>query len=307
MKRILVTGGAGFIASHVSEAFIKAGHKVAILDNLSSGKMENVPKDAEFFKVDITDSEGVEKVFSAFKPEVVDHHAAQISVTRSVREPKYDAEQNILGSINILDTAIRYETRRFIFASTGGALYGDADVIPSDERTAVLPLAPYGIAKSTVENYIRFFKNTHGLEAVILRYANVYGPRQDPHGEAGVVSIFTLKALCNEECLIYGSGNQTRDFVYVNDIADANLKAVDGKEGTYNIGTKREITINELFQEFRKINPKLTVVHLKERRGEVLRSVLNADRASTELGWVAKTSLAEGIRQTYEWFKGKVK
>ncbi len=303
MKRILVTGGAGFIASHISEALIAKGHKVAVLDNLSSGKRANVPKDAEFFEADITDRDGVDKVFTAFKPEVVDHHAAQISVNRSVREPGFDAAQNILGSINLLEAARRNGVKRFVFASTGGALYGDAPKIPSDEQTPVVPLAPYGIAKASIEHYIRFFKNEHGLETVVLRYANVYGPRQDPHGEAGVVAIFSLKTLAGEECIIYGSGDQTRDFVFVKDIARANVIAIEGREGTYNIGTGRETSINELFNEFKRINPDISVMHVDARPGEVFRSVIEASLARKELGWTPKVDLSEGICQTFNWFK----
>jgi UDP-glucose 4-epimerase len=303
MKRILVTGGAGFIASHIAEALISQGHKVAILDNLSSGKLANVPKDAEFFEADITDRESVEKVFTAFKPEVVDHHAAQISVNRSVREPGFDARQNVLGSINLLETATRNGVKRFVFASTGGALYGDAPKIPSDEQTPVVPLAPYGIAKASVEHYIRFFKNEYGLETVVLRYANVYGPRQDPHGEAGVVAIFSLKTLAGEECTVYGTGDQTRDFVFVKDVARANVFAVGGPEGTYNIGTGKETSINDLFKEFQEINPDLPVKHAEARPGEVFRSVIDASLAARELGWTPTVSLSAGIRETYEWFK----
>lgn len=303
MKRILVTGGAGFIASHISEALIAEGHKVAVLDNLSSGKRANVPKDAEFFEVDITDRDGVEKVFSTFKPEIVDHHAAQISVNRSVREPGFDAAQNILGSINLLEAARRNDVKRFVFASTGGALYGDAPKIPSDEQTLVVPLAPYGIAKASIEHYIRFFKNQHGLETVVLRYANVYGPRQDPHGEAGVVAIFSLKTLAGEECIIYGNGDQTRDFVFVKDIARANVIAIEGREGTYNIGTGRETSINDLFNEFKRINPDISVTHVDARPGEVFRSLLDSSLAKKELGWMSQVNLSDGITETYEWFR----
>lgn len=303
MKKILVTGGAGFIASHTAEALIREGHKVAVLDNLSSGKRANVPKNAEFFEADITDKEGLERVFSSFKPEVVNHHAAQISVNRSVREPGFDAAQNILGSINLLEVASTSGVKRFMFASTGGALYGDAPKIPSDEQTPVVPLAPYGIAKASIEHYIRFYKNEHGIETVVLRYANVYGPRQDPYGEAGVVAIFSLKALAGEECTVYGSGDQTRDFVFVKDIARANVLAIEGPQGTYNIGTGQETSINELFNEFKKINPDLSVKHADARPGEVFRSLLDASLAKKELGWMPSVNLSTGIIETFEWFR----
>jgi len=300
----LVTGGAGFIGSHVADTFIKAGHQVGIIDNLSSGKRENIPADAKFYEVDITDKKALQRAFTEFKPEVVDHHAAQISVNRSVREPYFDAEMNILGTINLLETSVRHDVGRFIFASTGGALYGDAPVIPSPEDTPVIPLAPYGIAKASVEHYIRFFSQEHSIEAVILRYANVYGPRQDPHGEAGVVAIFSLRTLAGERCTIYGTGEQTRDFVYVKDIARANLLAVDGKQGTYNIGTGKETSINALAEEFRKIKTDLVIDKDAARPGEVARSALDAGKAKNDLGWASEMSLSDGIAETYEWFKG---
>jgi UDP-glucose 4-epimerase len=303
MKRILVTGGAGFIGSHVAEAFIKAGHTVAILDNLSSGKRENVPEKVEFFEADITDKEGLEKVFAAFKPDIVNHHAAQTSVSRSVREPWFDAEQNILGTINLLDASAKHGVKRFIFASTGGALYGDAATIPSNEDTPVIPLAPYGIAKASVEHYIRFFSQVRAIEPVVLRYANVYGPRQDPHGEAGVVAIFLLKAFAGEVCVIYGKGDQTRDFVFVKDIARANLAALAGKTGTYNVGTGIETSINELFREFKTLEGSLEAEHDAARPGDVFRSALDVSRVKADLGWQPQVSLSDGIHETYEWFK----
>lgn len=307
MSRILVTGGAGFIGSHVAEALIEASHTVAVLDNLSSGRRENLPKESRFFEVDVTDKEELEKVFSELKPEIVDHHAAQISVNRSVREPCFDAGQNILGTINLLEASARHGVKRFIFASTGGALYGDAPSISSNEDTPVIPLAPYGIAKASAEHYIRFFWNEYGIEPVVLRYANVYGPRQDPYGEAGVVAIFSLKALSGEGCVIYGTGDQTRDFVYVKDVARANLAAVDGKPGTYNIGTGIETSINKLFSEFEKLEGSLKVSHDAARPGEVFRSVLDVSRAGNDLCWQPQVNLSDGIRQTYTWFKEKIR
>jgi UDP-glucose 4-epimerase len=303
MKKILVTGGAGFIGSHVAEAFIKAGHTVAILDNLSSGKRENVPEKAKLYEADITDKKGLGRVFAEFKPDIVNHHAAQTSVSRSVREPWFDAEQNILGTINLLDVSAKQGVKRFIFASTGGALYGDAATIPSNEDTPVIPLAPYGIAKASVEHYIRFFSMGHGMEPVVLRYANVYGPRQDPYGEAGVVAIFLLKAFAGEVCVIYGTGDQTRDFVFVKDIALANLAALAGKTGTYNIGTGIEISINGLFREFKILEDSIEARYDAARQGDVFRSALDVGRAKRDLGWQFQVNLSEGIRETYRWFK----
>lgn len=303
MSRILVTGGAGFIGSHVVDAFIEAGHEVAVLDNLSSGKRENVAEGVKFYEGDITDKPFVDKVFGEFRPDIVSHLAAQISVNRSVREPYFDAEQNILGSINLLDASAKSKVRRFIFSSTGGALYGDAEVIPSPEDTPIVPLAPYGIAKASVEHYVRFFASEHGFDAVVLRYANVYGPRQDPHGEAGVVAIFSLKALAGKICVIFGRGDQTRDFVYVKDVAYANRAALDGKTGTYNIGTGVETSINELAGEFIRLNPELVIEHQNARPGEVFRSALDVTKANADLGWSPQVGLSEGINDTYQWFK----
>lgn len=302
MSRILVTGGAGFIASHVADAFVKAGHTVAVLDNLSTGKKENIPAQARFFHADIIDKDALDAAFAEFKPEVVDHHAAQISVGRSVENPLFDAEQNVIGLLKVLELAKKYGVARIIFVSSAG-VYGDAQDIPLPEKTPLLPLSPYAITKASGEHYVRFFDREHGLEAVILRYANVYGPRQDPYGEAGVVAIFTEKALAGETCYIFGNGKQTRDFVFVKDIAQANLLALEGKPGTYNVGSGKETSINALFAEFKGINGKLDVAHDEARPGEVFRSVLDAGLAGKDLDWQPRISLTDGIRETYEWFK----
>jgi UDP-glucose 4-epimerase len=290
----------------VVETLLEAGHEVAVLDNLSTGKRENLPRNIKLYEVDITNKKGVENAIADFKPEVVDHHAAQISVSRSVREPLFDAQQNILGSINLLQCATEKRVQRFIFASTGGALYGDTDLVPSDENTPVVPLSPYGIAKASIEHYVRFFTGINEMEAVVLRYANVYGPRQDPHGEAGVVAIFSLKSIAGQGCTIFGSGEQTRDFVFVKDVARANLLAVDGKPGTYNIGTGAETTVNTLFEEFKKITPSFEVVREDARSGDVFRSALDASRAKTDLNWKPQATLSEGIKETYQWFQSQV-
>jgi len=226
-------------------------------------------------------------------------------VNRSVREPCFDAEQNILGTINLLEASARHGVKRFIFASTAG-VYGGAENIPLSEETLLDPLSPYAIAKVSGEQYLRFFSESHRIEAVVLRYANVYGPRQDPYGEAGVVGIFSLKALSGEGCVIYGTGDQTRDFVYVKDVAQANLTAVDGEPGTYNIGTGIETSINKLFSEFKRLEGSLKVSHDAARAGEVFRSVLDANRARSALGWQPQVSLSHGIRETYTWFKQRL-
>ena len=216
--KILVTGGAGFIGSNVVDALVKDGHEVTVLDNLSTGKEENINPEVKFYNIDLLDIESLEFVFREFKPDVVNHHAAQIDVRKSVEDPAFDAETNIIGSINLFELSINFEVKRIIFSSTGGALYGEPEALPASEDTPIEPLSAYGVAKYCVENYLNYFKRLYGIERVILRYANVYGPRQDPLGEAGVVAIFTGKILKGEKPVIYGDGNQTRDYIYIEDV-----------------------------------------------------------------------------------------
>lgn len=305
MKKIMVTGGAGFIGSHVVEALTQAGHEVAVLDNLSSGKRENVPSQVTFYEGDITDAGFVREAFGEFKPEVVDHHAAQPCVGVSVANPRFDAQQNVLGLINVLEAAKEHKAKRFVMVSSA-AVYGDNRNIPLGEDASPSPLSPYAITKLAGERYVRYYATQHGLDAVIFRYANVYGPRQDPHGEAGVVAIFTEKALRCETCKIFGSGEQTRDFVFVKDIARANLIALQGKPGTYNVSTGMEVTINRLFSEFRDLCAgDLQVEHLEPRVGDIFRSVLDSSRIRKNWGWEPNVNLSDNIRETYEWFRSR--
>jgi UDP-glucose 4-epimerase len=303
--RILVTGGAGFIGSNVVDALVKDGHEVTILDNLSTGKEENINPEVKFYNVDLLDMESLELVFREFKPDVVNHHAAQIDVRKSVEDPAFDAETNIIGSINLFELSINYGVRRIIFSSTGGALYGESSNLPASEDTPIEPLSPYGVSKYCVENYLNYFKRLYGIERVILRDANVYGPRQDPLGEAGVVAIFTGKILKGETPVIYGDGTQTRDYIYVTDLVRANVLALEGKEGIYNIGTGRETSVNELIEIFSKVlGREIKPEYASPRKGEVSRISLNGEKAKKELSFVLKYSLEEGIRKTIEWYRG---
>jgi UDP-glucose 4-epimerase len=294
--KILVTGGAGFIGSNVVDALVKDGHEVTVLDNLSTGKEENINPEVKFYNVDLLDMESLELVFREFKPDVVNHHAAQIDVRKSVEDPAFDAETNIIGSLNLFELSINYGVRRIIFSSTGGALYGEPSNLPATEDTPIEPLSPYGVSKYCVENYLNYFKRLYGIERVILRYANVYGPRQDPLGEAGVVAIFTGKILKGEKPVIYGDGNQTRDYVFVEDVVQANVLALEGKEGIYNIGTGKETSVNELIEVFSKVlGREIKPEYAPPRKGEVHRISLDGEKAKKELSFVQKYSLEEGI------------
>ncbi|MGB9832904.1 SDR family oxidoreductase [Caldisericum sp.] len=301
--KILVTGGAGFIGSNVVDAFVENGFEVAVLDNLSTGKKENLNTKAKFYNADLRDRNALEKVFKEFKPEIVNHHAAQIDVRKSVEDPVFDAEINIVGSTNLFQLAVKYEVKRVVFASTGGALYGEPKVLPANEDTPIEPLSPYGVAKYCVENYLNYFKRLYGIERVILRYANVYGPRQDPLGEAGVISIFTGRILEGKPVFIFGDGTQTRDFIYVEDVVNANLLAIAGSEGVYNIGTGVETSVNDIVKVFEEVlERKIQVEYLPPRKGEVYRIALDYTKAKQSLGFEPTYTLKEGIKKTIEWY-----
>ena len=301
---VLVTGGAGFIGSNVVDGLLDNGFKVTVLDNLSTGKKENLNPLSRFYKTDIRDKKALEEIFKEVKPEIIYHLAAQIDVRKSVADPAFDALTNIIGSINLFELAVKYNVKRIIFSSTGGALYGEPDNLPANESTEIAPLAPYGVSKYCTEQYLNYFKRIYGIERVILRYANVYGPRQDPLGEAGVVAIFTGRILNGEKPIIYGDGNQTRDYVYVKDIVKANLLAMDGKEGTYNVGTGIETSVNGLVKMFSSaLNKKIDPIYAPPRKGEVQRISLNGAKAKRELGFIPEYSLERGLEETIEWFK----
>ena len=302
--KILLTGGAGFIGSHVADAYVGAGHKVVIVDDLSSGKHENIPKEVEFIKADVRDRKFMEEVFSRVKPEVVNHHAAQINVRRSVEDPVFDADINILGTLNLLELSVKHKVKRFVFASTGGAIYGEPEKLPADENTLPKPISPYGAAKYAVEVYLGYYKEVHGLNSVCLRYGNVYGPRQDPHGEAGVVAIFCKRILAGETCIIFGDGEQTRDYVFAGDVAKSNVLAPTSPLGIYNIGTEKETSVNGLVGFLREITGRdFNVKYADPRAGEVKKISLDIKLAKKVLNWSPKVDMPEGLRKTWDWFK----
>ncbi len=306
--KILVTGGAGFIGSHVVDGYVASGNKVTIIDNLVSGKKENVNSEVVLIKGDITDRDLVNRVFCEHGPfDVVNHLAAQKSVTDSVKDPIYDAQTNIIGALLVLEAARKHGVKQIIFSSTGGALYGEGTDLPMAEDAPILPMAPYGIAKYSVEHYLRFYQQL-GLTTSILRYSNVYGPRQDPNGEAGVVAIFCEKIHTKSPITIYGDGHQTRDFVYVNDVVVANmLVTTQAKSGVWNIGTGREVSVNQLagvlnkIAEAKNLTPS-EISYAPSRQGELKRSAIDIKKAKQELNWQPRTSLEAGLRQTLESF-----
>ncbi len=306
--KILITGGAGFIGSHITDRYLALGHEVVIIDNFASGKKENLNPKAKLYEVDIRDKKAVAQVFAQEKPEVLNHHAAQMDVRKSVADPIYDAEVNILGLLNLLDAGVKNSLKKVIFASSGGVVYGDATVLPTPEDyEPKRPLSPYGVAKLTSEHYLYFYHKNFSLPYVALRYANVYGPRQDPFGEAGVVAIFTQKLLRREQPVINGDGKQTRDYVYVGDVVEANVLALEKEVNDgINIGTAKETSVNELFRLLVNLaETKFSEVHGPPKPGEQKRSVLNPALAQKLLGWQAKTSLEQGLKETVNFFRNK--
>ena len=304
--KIIVTGGAGFIGSNVADRFIQEGHKVTVIDNLSTGIESNVNKKARFFRVDIR-SAVIDKIFEKVKPDVLCHHAAQIDVRKSTDDPIFDADVNILGSLNLLKACVKHKVKKVIFASTGGAIYGHQDYFPADEKHPAKPLCPYGVAKLTIEKYLHFHREIHGLEYVSLRYANVYGPRQNPFGEAGVVAIFAERLLSGKKAVIFGDGKRTRDFVFVNDVVQANLLALDyPKSDIFNIGTGIETDINAIFRTLKKATgSRQKKIHAPPKPGEQERSVLDYSKAKRLLQWKPRCRLSEGMARTVEFFQEK--
>ena len=302
--KILVTGGAGFIASHIADALINEGHQVFILDNLSTGFEKNINQKAKFIKSDIS-SPSIFRLFEEEKFDLVNHHAAQIDVRKSVSDPVFDANTNILGTINILQACIKTGVKKFMFASTGGAIYGEQEYFPADENHPTNPVSPYGITKLTIEKYLFFYKNEYGLNYTILRYANVYGPRQNPFGEAGVVAIFTNKLLKNENPVINGEGKQTRDYVFVEDVVRANVITLEDKSSEiYNVGTGFETNVNELFNKLNKIaGNKAEEKHGPAAKGEQLRSVISSAKLYNRFNWKPSIKMDEGLIKTFNSFK----
>lgn len=303
---VLVTGGAGFVGSHLVDALVEKGYGVIVVDNLSSGKVSNLNSYALFYEQSVEDEEMMERIFSLHKPEYVFHLAAQASVAVSVREPSRDAKVNILGSLVLLEKSVKYGVKKFIFSSTGGAIYGEeVKVFPTPETEIPKPVSPYGIAKLCVEKYLEFFAREYGLKYTSLRYSNVYGPRQDPYGEAGVVAIFVERMLKDEPVLIYGDGEYVRDYVYVKDVVEANLLAMErGDNEVFNIGTGRGTTVNELFRMLKELTGyRRDPVYAPPRKGDVRKSVLDCRKAKEILGWEPKVSLEEGLAMTVEYFR----
>jgi UDP-glucose 4-epimerase len=304
--KILVTGGAGFIGSHVVDAYIEHGHQVAVVDDLSTGRRENLNPAATLYPVDIRSDE-LEQVFAAEKPEVVNHHAAKASVRESMVEPLLYADVNVLGSLRLLELSREHGVTKFIYISTGGAVYGEPAYLPADEAHPVCPLDPYGASKAAFEHYLPLYRANHGISFATLRYANVYGPRQDPLGEAGVVAIFTGQMLKRDRAVVNGSGEQQRDFVYVADVARANLIALErGDGGVFNIGTGVGTSINEVYARLKAATDyDLDEVHGPPKVGEVFKTYLNVDKAERELGWRATVELEAGLRSTVEYFRSR--
>ncbi len=305
--KILVTGGAGFIGSNLASALVEADHSVVIIDDLSTGKRENVPPEAKLHEMDIS-SPVVDKIFERGKFDVIFHLAAQMDVRRSVENPGNDAEINILGGINLLQSSVKHRVKKFIFASTGGAIYGEQDYFPADEKHPLNPVSPYGISKLAFEKYLYFYNIQHALRYAVLRYANVYGPRQNSEGEAGVVAIFCERLLKGEKAVVYGDGLQTRDFVYVADVVKANLLALDyDRSDLFNVGTGTEIDINTIFEKIKAATGSdQERINEEAKPGEQRRSCIAYDKIEGELGWSPTVGLDEGIEKTVAFFRSKL-
>jgi len=306
--RLIVTGGAGFIGSQVTDALLERGDEVLVIDDLSTGEKANLNPAAEFAQLDIRGPEAPALVIR-WRPQAISHHAAQMSVSRSVREPVFDAEVNVLGSLNLLEAA-RQSEARLIFASTGGALYGDADILPTPETVPAWPVSPYGVGKLAFEHYLYCYGAEHGLSYAALRYANVYGPRQNPHGEAGVVAIFCKALLGDGVARINGDGGQTRDYIFVRDVVRANLLAIDAPAtvGHFNVGTGRQTDVNTLFRLLtERLGVRVPEAHGPARPGEQRTSALDSSLIGERLGWRPETSLEDGLKETADWFLAQPK
>ena len=304
--KILVTGAAGFIASHVADAYVGAGNEVVILDDLSRGAKRNVNPKARFYQCDIRDRDAVESIFLAEKPGIVNHHAAQMDVRRGVREPHFDAQVNILGSLNVIESAVAHGARRFIYAATAGAGYGEPKQIPVPENYPINPITPYGISKHTVEHYLFTFQFLYGLQYVVLRYGNVYGPRQSSQGEAGVFAIFSEQMLSGIQPVIYGDGQKVRDYVFVSDVVRANVAALaNGTNEIFNIGSGVATKDLEIFEQVRNLLGKAEVQpqYVPRRPGEIDRISLDISKAARLLDWAPQVPLDEGAQRTVRYFQ----
>lgn len=300
--RVIVTGGCGFIGSHIVDYLINDGNQVFVVDNLSTGNIRYLNDRAAFYNVDITDKK-ISRVFDEVKPEVVYHSAAQIDVQRSIKEPYFDAETNIIGTVNILECCRNYGVRKIIYASSA-AVYGNPVYLPLDEEHPILPISFYGVSKHAPEHYIKVYSSLYGFRYTILRYSNVYGLRQDPKGEGGVISIFIDKIKNGEAPVIFGDGEQTRDFVYVKDIAQANIKALESGDGqVLNISTNKEVSVNRLYEIIKGFSGTiLAAIHRDERKGDIRRSYLENKKALKYLGWMPKYSIEQGLKETMDYY-----
>jgi UDP-glucose 4-epimerase len=305
--KVLVTGGAGFIGSNLADRLVREGHELVVLDDLSSGRREQVPGAANFYQMEL-DNRWMGRVVGREKPDAICHLAAQISVRRSVEDPYFDAHVNIMGSIALIEAARRQGVKRFLFASTGGAIYGDTDVMPTPESHAAMPVSPYGTAKLSVEHYLHTYHHIYGLSYAALRLGNVYGPRQDPHGEAGVTAIFARALLAGRTPTINGDGRQTRDYVYVGDVVDAFVAALESDaSGSFNVGTGVETDVNTLHRLVAEAAGSSDPGHHGETKpGEQARSAIDAGLIEKTMGWRPRTPLQEGIPRTVEFFRGRV-
>ena len=305
--RILVTGGAGFIGSNVADRFIALGHDVAVLDNLSTGRRENLDPRIRLYEADLIDPDAVEKVVADFRPEIVDHHAAQVDVRHSVDHPAFDARTNILGAIGLLEACVRHGVRKLIYASTGGAMYGEGRQLPATEEHPVHPESPYGVSKMTVEHYVYCYRLLHQLDATVLRYPNVFGPRQNPHGEAGVNAIF-IGLMCEGKApTIFGDGEQVRDYLYIDDVVRANeLALTKGSGETVNLGWGRGVSVNDIVRILAELlGTTEPPIHAAARPGEVQRIYLDASRAKAVLGWEPQVTFEQGLAKTLEWYRAE--
>lgn len=302
--KILVTGGAGFIGSHVVDAYVAADHEVVVVDNLSSGKIDNLPPQAKFIEADITDREKIQAIIKTERPAVINHHAAHIQVGYSVKNPQFDAENNIMGLLHIMEAAKEIPVQKVIFAATGGAMYGNKQT-PFTEEMKAEPLSPYGISKRAGELYLNYYHELYQIPFISLRYSNVYGPRQNPHGESGVIAIFSEMIAEGKNPQINGDGTHTRDYVYVSDVARANLLALGSDfVGELNIGTKTEISTNQVFRQVvAEMGVNLEEVHGVERPGEQVRSSLDYSKATAILGWRPEVDFDSGVKQVVQWYK----
>lgn len=305
--KILVTGGAGFIGSNIVDELIERKHKVVIVDNLATGNIKNINRKAKFYKVSVCDKKKIDDIFKKEKIDIVIHHAAQLDVRKSVEDPCFDADVNIKGALNILEACKNTKVKKIIFASSGGTIYGECGTKAPDENSFANPLSPYGVAKLSVEHYIKAYSALYGLKYTILRYANVYGPRQDVNGEAGVVAIFIGKMTANKDVFVFGNGKQLRDYVYVKDVVSANIKSLTkGNNEIINIGTQKTFSVNQLVKELSAItNYKNKPVFKPKRNGELFKSFLNISKAKKVLNWEPKVSIKNGLKNTVEYFINK--